>query len=75
MRDRATLPNCSRLPVVLEAAIEIAAAQCEDGVGTAHTPKHAGLFEAGADYRFAAGFDYTGSYEQVLLAEFGIARE
>jgi hypothetical protein len=61
------------LPVVLESAVEMTAAQGQDRVRIPHTPKHAGLFEAGADNRFAAGFDYTRSYEQVLLAEFGIA--
>ena len=45
------------LPVVLELAVEMAAAQGNDSVGAANGPEHAGLLEAGADYGLATRFD------------------
>lgn len=35
--------------------------------------KHAGLFAAGTDDRFASGFDDAGADEQVLRAEFRVS--
>ena len=38
--------SAASLPVVLELAIEMAAAECNDSVGPADGPEHAGLLEA-----------------------------
>src|ERR1039457_1175972 len=65
--------RAARLPVVLEAVVDVAASQGNDGVGSADRPEHAGLFETRADYGLAAGFDDTRADEQMLCAEFGIA--
>jgi hypothetical protein len=43
-----------RLPVVLKLAIELAAAEGENGVSPADSPEHPGLFEAFPDHGFAA---------------------
>lgn len=51
----------------------MAAAEGDDGVGAWDGPKHAGLFEAGADDCFTAGFDHAGAYEQMLASELGVA--
>ena len=56
-------------PSVLKAAVEVTAPESQDGIGAAHGPEHAGLFEALSDDGLAAGFDNTGADEQVLLAE------
>ena len=47
--------------VVLEATVEMAAPQSDDGVGSPHSAEHAGLFEPGTDYSFAASLDYAGT--------------
>src|SRR5258708_12028633 len=60
------------LPVVFGAAIEMAAAEGDDGVGTADGPEHAGLFEAAANDGLTPGFDNAGTDEKVLTAELGI---
>src|ERR1039458_7274572 len=65
--------RAARLPVVLEAVVEVAASQGDDGVGSADRPEHAGLFETRADYGFAAGFDDARADEQMLGAECGVA--
>src|SRR6267143_946174 len=61
-----------RLPVVFKAAVELAAAQGDDGVGSAYCPKHAGLFGTGTNDGFATRFNNTRPNEEVLLAELGI---
>ena len=38
--------SAASLPVVLELAIEMAAAECNDSVGPADGPEHSGLLEA-----------------------------
>jgi len=45
--------------------------QGDDRVGATDGPEHAGLFQAGADYGSAAGFDHTGADEKMLISEFG----
>ena len=60
-------------PIVLEAVVEVPAAQGDDGVGAVDGSEHAGLFEAGADYGFAAGFNPTRADEQMLAAELWVA--
>jgi hypothetical protein len=47
------------LPIVLESAIEMAAAEGNDSVGPADSPEHAGLLEPGTDYGLASRFDDT----------------
>jgi len=49
-------PPC--LPVILEFATELAAAEGDDGIGSPYGPEHPRLFEA-ADDGFASGFDYS----------------
>ena len=49
------------------------AAQGDDGVCTAHGPAHAGLFEPGANDGFATRLNHSGTNEQMLCAEAGIA--
>jgi hypothetical protein len=61
------------LPVAGKFAAEAAATEGDDGIGAADCPKHAGLFEPGTDYGFAASFNHTGTDKQVLLTEIGIA--
>ena len=39
------LGGAARLPVVLKATVEVAAAQGDDGIGSSNRPEHAGLFE------------------------------
>src|SRR5271165_6189650 len=68
---RSCRPAC--LPVILEAAIEVATSQGDDRVGAANGPEHAGLFQAGANDGLAASLDHTGADEEVLLAELGVA--
>src|SRR5260221_2467612 len=60
------------LPVVFGAAIEMAAAEGDDGVGTADGPEHAGLFEAAANDGLTPGFDNAGTDEKVLTTKLGI---
>ena len=47
------------LPIVLESAIEMAAAEGNDSVGPADSLEHAGLLEPGTDYGLASRFDDT----------------
>src|SRR6185437_5156644 len=54
-------------------AVEMVAAEGDDGVCSDDRPEHAGLFEAGADNSLAPGFNHSGAYEQVLASESGIA--
>src|SRR6266852_9440830 len=61
-----------RLPVVFKASVELAAAQGDDGVGSAYCPKHAGLFGTGTNDGFATRFNDARANEEVLLAELGI---
>src|SRR5580693_6932773 len=61
------------LPIVLEASIEMRAAQRQDGVGSADGPEHSRLFETRADHRLASSFNDTRANKQVLAAKFGIA--
>jgi hypothetical protein len=49
------------LPIVLELAVEVAAAEGNDSVGPADCPEHSGLLEAGTDDGLAAGFDDAGA--------------
>ena len=51
----------------------IEAAQGDDGIGAAHGPFHAGLFEAVSDDGVASGLDDAGAYEQALLTIFVVA--
>src|SRR5258707_7287338 len=60
------------LPIVLETAIEMKAAQCQDRVGSPDGPEHSRLFEARADDRLASSFDHTRANKQVLAAKLGI---
>ena len=48
-------------PKVFKFAIEQATAQGDDRVCATHGPEHAGLFEAAADYSFAASLNYAGA--------------
>jgi glucose/arabinose dehydrogenase len=52
------LGSPAALPIVLESAVKVRAAECEDGVCTIDRPEHAGLFEAMADDGLATGFDH-----------------
>ena len=45
-------------PVVLKLSAESAATEGDGGVGSAHGPEHAGLFESRPNGRFAPGFDH-----------------
>jgi hypothetical protein len=54
-------------------AVEKAASQGDDGVGTANGPEHAGLLEAGADYGLAVGFDDAKADKQVWVTKLGVA--
>jgi hypothetical protein len=47
------------LPIILETAVKMAAAQSQNSVGSPHGPKHSGTFEARADHRLAACFDHA----------------
>ena len=47
----------------------MAASERDDGVGTPHRPEHAGLFEPGPDYGFAAGLDYTRADKEVVASK------
>src|SRR5580704_103275 len=60
------------LPIVLEASIEMGAAQRQDGVGSPDGPEHSRLFETRADHRLASSFDDTRANKQVLAAKFGV---
>src|SRR5580692_11346712 len=51
-------------PDVFPAVAGLVAAQGEDAGGAGDVPAHAGLFEALADHRLAAGFDDAGADEQ-----------
>ena len=64
----------ARLPVVLKAAVEMAAAQGDDGVGTANRSEHPRLFEPGTDYGLAPGFDHPRADKEVLVTKLGIAQ-
>ena len=61
------------LPVVLKSPVELTATQGEDGIGPAHSPKHAGLFTAGTDHGFASGLDHASAHKQTLPAKLGVA--
>src|SRR5258708_12748499 len=50
----------------------MAAAEGDDGVGTADGPEHAGLFEAAANDGLTPGFDNAGTDEKVLTTKLGI---
>src|SRR5579871_5818034 len=51
----------------------MATAQGEDSVGTAHRPKHSGLFETGTNDGLARCLNDARAYEEVVAAELGIA--
>lgn len=51
----------------------MATTQGDDRVGTAESPEHAGLLEAGTADRFAPGFDDSGADKEVLAAEVWVA--
>ena len=59
--------------IVLKAAIEMRAAQSQDGIGSPNGPEHPRLFETCADHRLAACFDDARADKQVLAAKLGIA--
>src|SRR5215467_10113955 len=67
---RPSLPTL--FPIILKAAIEMRAAQCQDRVGSPDSPEHSRLFETRADDRLAAGFDHPRANKQVLTTKFGI---
>lgn len=56
-------------PANLEAAVAMTASQDDNRVGATDRPKHAGLFQPGADDRSTVGFDHTRAYEQMPAAE------
>src|SRR6266404_399001 len=60
-------------PVIFKAAVEMTTAQSENRVGSPHGPEHTRSFEAGADYRLAAGFDHTRANKQMLAPNLGIS--
>src|ERR1700685_2138493 len=60
------------LPIVLEASIEMGAAQRQNGVGSPDGPEHPRLFETRADHCLASSFNDTRANKQVLAAKFGI---
>lgn len=62
--------QAARRPVILEASVEVAAAEGDDGVGAANRPEHAGPFETGTDYGLTTGFDDARADEQMPAAEF-----
>ena len=62
----------ARGPKIFEAAGEDAAAQSNDGIGTAHRPAHPGLLEPFADHGATARFDNTRANEKLLFAELGV---
>ena len=51
----------------------MAAAQGQNGVGSADGPEHARPFQAGTDHRLAARFDDARAHKEVLAAKLGIA--
>lgn len=63
----------ARLPIVLETAVEVGAAQSDDGVGSADGPEQTGLFEPRTIDCLAASLNDAGADERVLAAERGIA--
>ena len=65
--------SAASLPIVLELAIEMAAAEGDDSVDPADSPEHAGLLEPGTYYGLASGFDDTRADKQVLAAKLGVA--
>src|SRR6266446_175394 len=60
-------------PVIFKAAVEMTTAQSENRVGSPHGPEHTRSFEAGADYRLAAGFDHTRANKQMFAPKLGIS--
>ena len=63
----------SGLPEGLPAAAEFAAAQGDDGVGSAYGPAHAGLLEAVTDDGLAPGLDDTRADEEAAVTKVGVA--
>lgn len=49
------------LPIILEPAAGLTAAESDDGIGAAQVPEHAGAFESRADHGFAPRFDHLGA--------------
>ena len=74
MRDlEVELSRQARLPVIRKAAVEITASEGDNGVRSADTPEHPGLFETGTNDGLAARLNDTRPDEQVLAAKLGIA--
>ena len=69
----AKAPGGSPNNLILEAAIEATTSQSDGGVGATDRPEHAGLFQTGADDSLAAGFNPTGTNEQMLTAELSVS--
>ena len=61
------------LPVVFKAAVEEAASEGNDGVGSPNCLEHPRLFESRTDYSLAPSFDNSRADKEVLTAELGIA--
>src|ERR1035438_6319704 len=66
------LSRTACLPVILEAAVEMATSQGDDCVGPPNRPEHTGLFEARTDDGLAARFNDAGANKEVLTAELGV---
>src|SRR5438046_6390758 len=73
VRDLYVRSTSAAFLVILDPTAESAATEGNDGVGSAHGPEHARLFEPSPNDRFAPGFDHTGADEQFLPAKLEIA--
>ena len=62
----------ARLLVVFKPGVEVTTPERQDGISSAQSPEHAGLFAAGTDNGFAAGLDHAGADKEVLTAKLGI---
>jgi hypothetical protein len=63
----------SALPVILNVAAEMTAAQSKDCVGSPNGPEHSRPFETGTDHALAASFDDAGTDKQMLAEKLGIS--
>src|SRR5712691_6343384 len=66
-------PFGSAFPKVLKTSTQFAAAQSDDGVGTANGPMHPGPFEPGSDGHFASGLHNASGSTQALGVELRVA--
>src|SRR5271156_409425 len=63
----------ARLPVAFKSAVELTAAQGQDGVGPPHSPEHARQLASRANHSLASSLDNTRPHKQVLSAKLGVS--